>query len=207
MAICREFYFPSSDGSSRIHAAEWTPESGEIIGVLQIAHGVAEYGMRYAPFAEFMTEHGFAVVANDHLGHGLSAEKDADTLYFGPRDGWKHVVDDMYALRCRTKEKYPNVPYFLMGHSMGSFLTRTYLIRYPGTVDAAIIMGTGHQSPALTTRRSRPTARRSTGSARATTMLTPTLPTPSAVRRRASASSTKCSAASASSARRKTSRR
>ena len=57
MAICREFYFPSSDGSSRIHAAEWTPESGEIIGVLQIAHGVAEYGMRYAPFAEFMTEH------------------------------------------------------------------------------------------------------------------------------------------------------
>ena len=149
MAICREFYFPSSDGSSRIHATEWTPESGEIIGVLQIAHGVAEYGMRYAPFAEFMTEHGFAVVANDHLGHGLSAEKDADTLYFGPRDGWKHVVDDMYALRCRTKEKYPDVPYFLMGHSMGSFLTRTYLIRYPGTVDAAIIMGTGHQSPAI----------------------------------------------------------
>ena len=149
MSICREFYFPSSDGSSRIHAAEWTPESGEIIGVLQIAHGVAEYGMRYAPFAEFMTEHGFAVVANDHLGHGLSAEKDTDTLYFGPRDGWKHVVDDMYALRCRTKEKYPNVPYFLMGHSMGSFLTRTYLICYPGTVDAAIIMGTGHQSPAI----------------------------------------------------------
>ena len=151
MAICREFYFPSSDGSSRIHAAEWMPESGEIIGVLQIAHGVAEYGMRYAPFAEFMTEHGFAVVANDHLGHGLSAEKDADTLYFGPRDGWKHVVDDMYALRCRTKEKYPDVPYFLMGHSMGSFLTRTYLIRYPGTVDAAIIMGTGYQSPAIVT--------------------------------------------------------
>ena len=149
MAICREFYFPSSDGSSRIHAAEWTPESGEIIGVLQIAHGVAEYGMRYAPFAEFMTEHGFAVVANDHLGHGLSAEKDADTLYFGPRDGWKHVVDDMYALRCRTKEKYPDVPYFLMGHSMGSFLTRTYLIRYPGTVKGAILMGTGQNPDAM----------------------------------------------------------
>ena len=144
MANCKEFYYPSSDGSSRIHAAEWTPE-GEITGVLQIAHGVAEYAMRYAPFAEFMTEHGFAVVANDHLGHGLSAEAGADTLYFGPRDGWKHVVDDMYALRCRTKEKYPDVPYFLMGHSMGSFLTRTYLIRYPGTVDAAIIMGTGQQ--------------------------------------------------------------
>ncbi len=148
MANCKEFYFPSSNGVSRIHAAEWTPD-GPPVAVLQIAHGVAEYGMRYAPFAEFLTEHGFVVVANDHLGHGLSAEKDAETLYFGPHDGWKHVVDDMYALRCRTKEKYPDLPYFLMGHSMGSFLTRTYLIRYPGTVDAAIIMGTGQQSPAI----------------------------------------------------------
>lgn len=115
MAICREFYFPSSDGSSRIHAAEWTPESGEIIGVLQIAHGVAEYGMRYAPFAEFMTEHGFAVVANDHLGHGLSAEKDADTLYFGPRDGWKHVVDDMYAPALPHEGKIFQCPLFSHG--------------------------------------------------------------------------------------------
>ncbi len=149
MANCKEFYFPSSNGSSRIHAAEWVPEGREIVGVLQIAHGVAEYGMRYAPFAEFMTEHGFVVVTNDHLGHGLSAEPGAETLYFGPSNGWKHVVDDMYALRCRTKEKYPGLPYFLMGHSMGSFLTRTYLIRYPGTVDAAIIMGTGQQPPLL----------------------------------------------------------
>ena len=144
----KEFTFPSADGRTAIHAVEWHP-AGEPAGILQIAHGVAEYALRYEPFARFLNAHGFLVVANDHLGHGLSAEKDADTLYFGPRDGWKHVVDDMYALRCRTKEKYPDVPYFLMGHSMGSFLTRTYLIRYPGTVDAAIIMGTGHQSPAI----------------------------------------------------------
>ena len=144
----KEFTFPSADGRTAIHAVEWHP-AGEPAGILQIAHGVAEYALRYEPFARFLNAHGFLVVANDHLGHGLSAEKDTDTLYFGPRDGWKHVVDDMYALRCRTKEKYPDVPYFLMGHSMGSFLTRTYLIRYPGTVDAAIIMGTGHQSPAI----------------------------------------------------------
>ena len=148
MANCKEFYFPSSNGVSRIHAAEWTPD-GPPVAVLQIAHGVAEYGMRYAPFAEFLAEHGFVVVANDHLGHGLSAEQDAETLYFGPRDGWKHVVDDMYALRCRTKEKYPDLPYFLMGHSMGSFLTRTYLIRYPGTVRGVILMGTGQNPDTL----------------------------------------------------------
>ena len=149
MTNCKEFYFPSSDGSSHIHAAEWYPEGREPIGVLQIAHGVAEYGMRYAPLAEFMNEHGFIVVANDHLGHGLSAASGAETLYFGAHDGWRHVVDDIYALRCRTKAQYPGLPYVLMGHSMGSFLARTYLIRYPGTVDAAIIMGTGQQSPLL----------------------------------------------------------
>lgn len=149
MTNCKEFYFPSSDGSSHIHAAEWYPEGREPIGVLQIAHGVAEYGMRYAPLAEFMNEHGFIVVANDHLGHGLSAAPGAETLYFGAHDGWRHVVDDIYALRCRTKAQYPGLPYVLMGHSMGSFLARTYLIRYPGTVDATIIMGTGQQSPLL----------------------------------------------------------
>lgn len=149
MAICKEFYFPSSDGVSRIHAAEWSPEGRQPVGILQISHGVAEYALRYAPFAEFLCDHGFIVVANDHLGHGLSAQPGAETLYFGPQDGWQHVVDDLYALRCQTKEKYPALPYFLMGHSMGSFLARTYLIRYPGTVDAAIIMGTGQQPAAL----------------------------------------------------------
>lgn len=140
----KEFHFPSSDGKTQIHAVEWTPE-GEIKGVYQIAHGVAEYALRYEPFAEFLTGKGFAVVANDHIGHGESVAEGAAPLYFGEKDGWTHVVDDMYALRNLTSQKYPGLPYFLMGHSMGSFLTRTYLIRYPGTVKAAIIMGTGQQ--------------------------------------------------------------
>ena len=139
-----EFYFPSSDGKTSIHAVEWTPE-GKPIGVYQIAHGVAEYALRYEPFAEFLNSKGFVVVANDHIGHGLSVAEGAAALYFGEKDGWTHVVDDMFELRKRTGQKYPGLPYFLMGHSMGSFLTRTYLIRYPGSVKAAIIMGTGQQ--------------------------------------------------------------
>ncbi|MDO4812167.1 MAG: alpha/beta hydrolase [Eubacteriales bacterium] len=144
----KEFYFPSSDGVTQIHAVEW----GNVekpVGVLQIAHGVAEYALRYEPFAQFMNAHGFIVVANDHLGHGLSVAEGAAPLYFGRHDGWRHVVDDMYALRDMTGKKYPELPYFLLGHSMGSFLTRTYLIRYPGTLSGAIIMGTGQQSPAV----------------------------------------------------------
>ena len=144
MANYKEFYFPSSDGRTSIHAVEWTPESAPV-GVFQIAHGVSEYALRYAPFAEFLCSKGLAVVANDHLGHGLSVAEGAPPLWFGEKDGWKRVVDDLYALRCQTREKYPSLPYFLMGHSMGSFLARTYLIRYPKTVDAAILMGTGQQ--------------------------------------------------------------
>ncbi|MBQ9648659.1 MAG: lysophospholipase [Oscillospiraceae bacterium] len=144
MANRKEFYFPSSDGKTQIHAVEWAPD-GEPAGVYQIAHGVAEYALRYEPFAEFLNSKGFVVVANDHIGHGLSVAEGAAALYFGDKDGWTHVVDDMYALRNRTAQEYPSLPYILMGHSMGSFLARTYLIRYPGTVTAAIIMGTGQQ--------------------------------------------------------------
>ena len=143
-----EFYFPSSDVKTSIHAEEWLPE-GEIKAVLQIVHGISEYVGRYAPFAEFLNEHVFAVIGHDHLGHGKSVAEGAPMIYFGEEDGWKNVVDDVHKLRLMGGEKFPGVPYFIMGHSMGSFITRTYLIRYPGEVSGAIIMGTGQQSPLL----------------------------------------------------------
>lgn len=144
----KEFTFPSADGRTAVHAVEWHPER-EPAGILQIAHGVAEYALRYEPFARFLNAHGFLVVANDHLGHGKSVAEGAPRLYFGEKGSWQHVVDDMYTLRCRTGEAYPELPYFIMGHSMGSFLTRTYLIRYPGTVKGAILMGTGQNPDAM----------------------------------------------------------
>lgn len=143
----KEFYFPSSDGLTQIHAVEWQVENP--IGIVQIAHGVSEYALRYEPFAQYLNSKGFAVVANDHIGHGLSLADGAAPLYFGRHNGWQHVVDDVYTLRDMTGKKYPELPYFLLGHSMGSFIARTYLIRYPGTLSGAIIMGTGQQSPAL----------------------------------------------------------
>ena len=147
--VKREFTFPSADGKTAIHAVEWLPE-GTPRAVLQIAHGVSEYVLRYEDFARHLTERGFAVVGNDHLGHGLSVASGAPRLYFGPKGSWNWVVEDMEQLRKLTHEKFPNLPYFLLGHSMGSFLTRTYLIRYPGTVDAAVIMGTGYMNAAAT---------------------------------------------------------
>lgn len=146
--VRNEFTFPSADGRTSIHAVEWAPE-GSVRAVLQISHGVAEYILRYEPFAEYLTARGFAVAGHDHLGHGGSVAEGAARLYFGPRGSWSWVVDDIYTRRRLAGKRFPGVPCFLLGHSMGSFLARTYLIRYPGTVDGAVIMGTGQQSPAL----------------------------------------------------------
>ncbi len=141
-----EFTFPSADGKTAIHAVEWRPE-GQVRAVLQIAHGVSEFILRYEPFAAWLTERGFAVVGHDHLGHGDSVAPGGARLYFGPIGSWDWVVEDIHTRRTLAGEAFPGAPYFLLGHSMGSFLSRTYLIRYPGTVDGAILMGTG-QMPA-----------------------------------------------------------
>lgn len=145
--IRQEFTYPSTDGIHKIHAVEWLPE-GEPRAVVQIVHGVAEYALRYDPLARYLTEHGFLVCGEDHLGHGLTAD-DGKFGYFGPRNGWDFVARDVRKLRKLEGEKHTGIPYVMLGHSMGSFLTRTYLIRWPGTVDAAVLSGTGQEAAPL----------------------------------------------------------
>ena len=127
MPSFHDFRFLSTDGKHKVFARECTPD-GEVRAVLQIAHGVAEHIYRYAPFMEFLADNGFVVVANDHLGHGKTAENEQELCFFAEKDGWNDVVSDMDQLHKLTAAKYPDVPYFLFGHSMGSFLTRTYII-------------------------------------------------------------------------------
>ena len=121
-----EFYYTSRDSVTKIHAIEWLPDR-EIKGVLQICHGMVEYIDRYDEFAEFMSEHGYYVVGHDHLGHGKSIQTEADQL------------QEM------KRKKYPDVPYFMLGHSMGSFLLRQYLTMYAEGLAGVVIMGTGYQ--------------------------------------------------------------
>lgn len=151
MTDFQEFTFLSSDGHTRLHGVQWAPADREPIAVLQIAHGVAEHILRYDGFARYLNEQGILVAGHDHLGHGKSLPEGAVPVYFGDGATWETVVDDIHLLHQRLREQYPRLPILLMGHSMGSFLSRTYLIRYPGTVDAAIIMGTGWQ-PEMTIR-------------------------------------------------------
>lgn len=142
----KEFYFSSADKKTRIHAVEWQPE-GTPKAVLQISHGVTEHMLRYEELAEYFTKQGYVVVGNDHLGHGTSIAEGAKPMYFGPKDSWHWVQEDMYTCLKLTKRHYPNLPYILLGLSLGSFIARSFLITHPGEVDGVVLAGTG-QSPA-----------------------------------------------------------
>ncbi len=143
------FRFPSCDGQHQVFARQWLPQDGAPRAVVQIVHGVSEYIDRYAPAARFLACHGFAVAGGDHLGHGRTAQGPEEYGYFADRDGWHTVAGDVRRLRTLLGEKWPGLPFFLLGHSMGSFLTRTYLIDWPGTVTGAVLSGTGQEPPVL----------------------------------------------------------
>lgn len=145
MSVNQEFRFPSADGSATLYGRSWAPESGAPIAVLQLVHGISEHIGRYDHFARFMADQGFLVCGDDHLGHGNTPERQEDLGYTADKNGWVRMTDNVHALRDRMKAQYPQLPYLLLGHSMGSFLARSYLIRYPGTVDACALLGTGQQ--------------------------------------------------------------
>ena len=134
-----DFYFPSC-GAGMIHGCRWEPQ-GTPVAVLQIVHGVAEYAARYEEFASFMAAKGFLVVAEDHMGHGGSVGDEGKLGAF--EGGWHKAVADTHRLLTYTRMECPDVPYILLGHSMGSFMVRTMLAKYPKCgISAAIISGT-----------------------------------------------------------------
>ena len=147
MREVQNFRFPSAREGFSIYTQVWTPK-GPPRGVIQIAHGIAEHIGRYGEVAEFLAEHGFLVCGGDHLGHGKTVE---DGIYgsFAPENGWELAVQDIHSLRKRMGARHPGLPYVLLGHSMGSFLVRTYLIQYPGTLDGAVLSGTGQEAAPL----------------------------------------------------------
>ena len=133
-----DFYFDSV-GGGKIHGCRWTPD-GEIKAIVQFLHGIAEYVERYDDFANFLNQQGILVVAEDHMGHGKSI---CDATPIGCfKGGWQAAVDDSYRLMQDTMTEFPDVPFILFGHSMGSFMARTILAKYPRSgIAGAIICG------------------------------------------------------------------
>lgn len=150
MRKAEEFTFLSADQTTKIHVRGFLPE-GRVVGWVQIAHGVAEHKERYDAFMQFLAAQGIAAFANDHLGHGQSICGEENRGFFAETDGWNRVVRDMKSLHDRLDQRFPGLPRILFGHSMGSFLSRTYIIQYPEDFSAAIFCGTGQQSPLLVT--------------------------------------------------------
>lgn len=146
-----EFYFDSRDAQTKLHAVRYTPDDGEVRCVVQIVHGMAEYVERYEEFAQFLTDRHCAVTGEDHLGHGKSVGPDGTYGYFCAQDAATVVVRDVHRLKKMTQAAYPDAPYFILGHSMGSFILRNYLCRYGSGITGAVIMGTGMQPGALVT--------------------------------------------------------
>lgn len=139
--------FRSSDGKHTIRYYVYEPVTAPPRAILQISHGMCEYIARYEDFASFLCDNGILVCANEHLGHGPEALKNGELGYFAPQDGWKYLPADLRKLTILMQKRFPGVPYFLLGHSMGSFIARLYLAKYGELLDGAVIMGTSGPNP------------------------------------------------------------
>ena len=147
MARIEEFNFMSANGTTTVNCVKWIPDNGKYDAILQISHGMCEHIMRYNEFASYVAEHGIMVVGNSHVGHGKSVNSSDDYGFFGnhPSD---ILVEDMHTVRKMTQD---DKPYFMMAHSMGSYMLRKYLSIHGSNISGAIIMGTGYVSQPVIT--------------------------------------------------------
>ena len=134
--------FPSTDGIHQLKGKMYIPD-GEPKGVFHVVHGMTEHIGRYDTFLKEMAESGYVVVAYDNLGHGKTAKDKSELGFIAKKNGWKKITDDVYAVSKIIKKEYPGLPYYLMGHSMGSFIVRNAAATYPDLMDKLIVMGTG----------------------------------------------------------------
>ena len=152
MEITRfELEFPASNGGHDIFACIWRDtECKHYKAVVQLVHGMSEYILRYEEFAVYLARRGYVVCGNDHAGHGMSVENESDYGYFGKRENsWEYLIDDMNYLEGMMRLEYSDIPYFMIRHSMGSFLAREYMSAYGNGFDGAVFMGTGYINPLL----------------------------------------------------------
>jgi alpha-beta hydrolase superfamily lysophospholipase len=148
MTCTQKISYLSADGEQNISASIWEPD-GQPVAVLQLVHGMAEHIGRYDGLATFLTEQGFVVAGNDHLGHGDSVSADSELGYMTAGKPDEAIVTDIHTLNRYLHKQYPNVPLFILGHSMGSFAVRVFLQRYSDQVDGAILMGTSGPRPEI----------------------------------------------------------
>lgn len=127
----------------------WLPQNNQPVAILQIIHGMAEYIDRYNEFAEYLNKKNICVYAHDQRGHGQTGlkrgkgnYKEAKMGFLAPKNGWKLLVEDAKQMTEIIKKDFPNTPLFILGHSMGSLVLRSYLLTYKEYPKGVIISGT-----------------------------------------------------------------
>ncbi len=146
--IRKEYTYPSATEVANIFARSWAPK-GDIKAVIQIVHGMAEYGERYDEMAAYLCERGYAVIVNDHVGHGRSIKSEDDLGFFNGDKNKAGIgfVEDAHKLTKIAGAEFKK-PVILFGHSMGSFVARHYITKYSSDILGAIICGTSGPNPA-----------------------------------------------------------
>lgn len=139
--------FPSHTGTTDIFVQTVEPKDGDIRGIIQIVHGMAEHTDRYIEAAEYFADNGYAVIMHDHAGHGKSVKDDSMLGFFCEKDGYKRLVEDVKSVSELAKKLWQGKKIILWGHSMGSFISRNYIATFAGNVDGAVICGTSGKNP------------------------------------------------------------
>ena len=117
--------------------------------VVQIAHGLAEHGGRYARLAQALTAAGFGVYANDHRGHGRTCKSEDQLGFFAERDGWRRCLDDLWMLNRKIAREHPGTPIFLLGHSMGATMAEQFMAEHGNALAGVVLSGSSGQPTLL----------------------------------------------------------
>jgi alpha-beta hydrolase superfamily lysophospholipase len=128
----------------------WEPDASSALpprGVIHISHGMAEHSARYSETAEALVDAGFIVFAHDHRGHGNSINHNDTEGHYSDEDGWNRVISDMDLVGRQIKKRFPSLPLFIFGHSMGSFIVMQYLIKLQPDIAGLIISGSNYSPP------------------------------------------------------------
>lgn len=142
------FKFKDSDGVE-LNAYKWIPD-GEILGIIQICHGMTETILRYDEFARYLNDNGYIVYGYEHRGHGDTAKSKESLGYIADSEGFDWLVKDLYEMINLAKVENENLPLYLFGHSMGSFVSQRFIELYGREIDGVILSGSNGEPPGLT---------------------------------------------------------
>lgn len=145
--LWQTFSLPSSCPGENVFCRLAQPQT-PFRGIVQISHGMCEYIDRYLPFFRFLAKEGFVVCGNDHLGHGKSCPDASRLGFFSSQNGYHQLVEDLHSVSLYLKKRYPDLPLFLFGHSMGSMIARLYLSKHADLLAGVVLCGTAGPNPA-----------------------------------------------------------